>query len=79
MTTEEFAQSLREESVEFEELLDRIRRERADAYLGEMEIPMQQVASLLGFNGNDELAQACRRWFGSAPLERRHKLTKGRQ
>ena len=76
MTPDELTEALEEVSVDFDEIRDRIRRERADAYLREEQIPIDQVAAMLGFDGKDELAGACRRWFNTSPLERRHYLRK---
>ncbi|WP_193164490.1 AraC family transcriptional regulator [Microbulbifer hainanensis] len=76
MTPDELSTALQLEPIDFETLRDRIRRERADAYLCEEQIPIDQVAAMLGFDGKHELAEACRRWFDVSPLERRHHLRK---
>lgn len=65
---------LSEQSIIFEELLDTIRRERSDCYLMEAEMPMTQVAGLLGYREQSSLNRACRRWHGMTPLNRRRQL-----
>ncbi|WP_226876490.1 AraC family transcriptional regulator [Microbulbifer hainanensis] len=65
---------LSEHGIVFEDLLDDIRRERADSYLSEPEMPMTQIASLLGYREQSSFNRACRRWYGITPLSRRSKL-----
>lgn len=58
----------------FEELLEAVRRERTDCFLAERDLPMSQVAGLLGYSEQSVFNRACRRWFGMAPRARRHQL-----
>lgn len=68
---------LAERGVIFEEFLDTIRRQRAEKYLAEAEMPMTQIAALIGYREQSSFNRACRRWFGTTPLNvRRELLTK---
>ncbi len=72
-----FEARLAAEGVDFDAVLDRIRLHRADRYLETEDIPISEVALRLGFRNKEELAAACRRWFGVSPLERRDRLQRG--
>ncbi len=65
---------LAEQDIIFEELVDGIRRERADNYLSLPEMPMTQIAGLLGYREQSSFNRACRRWYGITPLKRRREL-----
>jgi len=58
----------------FDELLDALRRDRAELYLAERNMPMSQVAGLLGYSEQSVFNRACRRWYGVTPKERRKTL-----
>lgn len=58
----------------FDELVEGIRRERADFYLAERDIPMSQIAGMLGYSEQSVFNRACRRWFDSTPTIRRRQL-----
>lgn len=62
------------ESVNFEDLVDGVRRSRAEAYLAERAMPMSHVASMLGYAEQSSFNRACLRWFGTTPGERRRAL-----
>ncbi|MEK1905218.1 MAG: AraC family transcriptional regulator [Pseudomonas sp.] len=62
----------------FDELLEGIRRERADFYLAERDIPMSQVAGMLGYSEQSVFNRACRRWFAETPGARRRQLLEQR-
>ncbi|WP_346837525.1 AraC family transcriptional regulator [Microbulbifer sp. SAOS-129_SWC] len=65
---------LSDHGIIFEDLLDEIRRERADSYMAEPEIPMTQIAALLGYREQSSFNRACRRWFGVTPMKRRNQV-----
>lgn len=65
---------LAQAGVVFEDLVDSIRREQAENYLGISQMPMKQIAGLLGYNGQSSFNRACLRWFGAAPLQVREQL-----
>ena len=56
-----------EQGLHFEDIVDRLRRERASEYLPYSAIPLAQVAALLGYSDQTALTRACRRWFGESP------------
>lgn len=58
----------------FDALVEGIRRDRADFYLAERDLPMSQVAGMLGYSEQSVFNRACRRWFGLTPGERRRQL-----
>jgi AraC-like DNA-binding protein len=51
----------------FEDIIDGLRRSRAEEYLPYTEIPLTQVADLLGYTSQSSFTRACRRWFGASP------------
>lgn len=63
----------------FDELVEGIRRERADFYLAERDIPMSQIAGMLGYSEQSVFNRGCRRWFGMTPGERRRLLLEQRR
>ncbi|WP_237066962.1 AraC family transcriptional regulator [Microbulbifer guangxiensis] len=65
---------LAEQEIVFEEMLDAIRRELADGYLAETDMPMTQVAGLLGYREQSSFNRACRRWYECTPLQKRREL-----
>lgn len=65
---------LSQSEVIFEDLLDSIRRKRTASYLSEPNIPMTQIAALLGYREQSSFNRACRRWFGATPLQVRRRL-----
>jgi AraC-like DNA-binding protein len=52
----------------FEEIVDRVRRQRAQEYLSRTVIPLRQISTLLGYTEQSTFIRACRRWFGVPPL-----------
>ncbi|RYF53205.1 MAG: AraC family transcriptional regulator, partial [Comamonadaceae bacterium] len=65
---------LQEESVSFQALLDRTRRELAQKYLSEERHSLTAVADLLGFVDGSNFFRACRRWFGMPPAQYRQQI-----
>ena len=59
------------QGVLFEDIIDQVRRARAKEYLPYSAIPLQQVASLLGYSEQSSFSRACRRWFGHSPEQAR--------
>lgn len=68
---------LTEEGYRFDELVEVVRRTRAEHYLSERHMPMSQVAGLLGYSEQSVFNRACKRWFGLTPSERRRQLLGG--
>lgn len=67
------------ESLIFEEIVDRVRRNRAETYLVDQALQMSQVAAMLGYAEQSSFNRACRRWFGTTPGERRDALQRRRR
>ncbi len=65
---------LAEQGRSFDEIVETIRRDRADHYLAERHMPMSQVAGLLGYSEQSVFNRACRRWFAMSPRARRRQL-----
>lgn len=51
----------------FAALVDEVRREEAERYLRETEMPLGQLAGVLGLSEQSALTRACRRWFAMSP------------
>ncbi|GAB2887854.1 AraC family transcriptional regulator ligand-binding domain-containing protein [Microbulbifer echini] len=65
---------LRDRELVFEDLLDRIRRERAEFYLSGKQPPMSQISDMLGYREQSSFNRACYRWFGTTPMRIRRQL-----
>ncbi|MET3392131.1 AraC-like DNA-binding protein [Variovorax sp. 1140] len=65
---------LQEESVSFQALLDRTRRELAKQYLAEDRHTLTDVADMLGFVDSSNFFRACKRWFGVPPAQYRARI-----
>ncbi|ARU89019.1 AraC family transcriptional regulator [Pseudomonas sp. M30-35] len=65
---------LAEEGCRFDELVEQVRRNRAEHYLSERHMPMSQVAGLLGYSEQSVFNRSCKRWFGVTPGEYRRQL-----
>ncbi|WP_338748347.1 AraC family transcriptional regulator [Janibacter alittae] len=55
------------EGTSFDLVLDDVRRSAAERYLTTTDIPVAQVAAMLGFSEQSALSRAVRRWFGASP------------
>ena len=62
---------LADEGTTFAAVLDDVRRSAARRYLVTTDLPVSQVAGLLGFSEQAVLSRACRRWWGVTPREAR--------
>lgn len=60
---------LADEGTTFAAVLDGVRRAAAHRYLVTTDLPLSQVAGLLGFSEQAVLSRACRRWWGLTPRE----------
>jgi AraC-like DNA-binding protein len=52
----------------FEDIMDSLRRERAEEFLRHSVVPLVQVAALLGYTEQTSFNRACKRWFGVTPM-----------
>jgi AraC-like DNA-binding protein len=65
---------LREEGTSFEDIKDEVRRDLAQRYLSQPDVPLSQVTSLLDYSEQSALGRSCRRWFHATPKEFRNRL-----
>ena len=55
----------------FGALVDQVRREEAERYLRDTDMPLAQLAGILDLSEHSALTRACKRWFGIAPSQLR--------
>ncbi|WP_220793036.1 AraC family transcriptional regulator [Nocardioides stalactiti] len=58
---------LAKKSTSFAAIVDDVRREEAERYLRDTEMPLGQLAGVLGLSEQSALTRACRRWFDLPP------------
>ena len=68
---------LEREGVTFDQIRDRIRREKAEYYLSKTNAPLSQVAGIIGYSEQSILTRSCRRWFGETPHKFRAARSRG--
>jgi AraC-like DNA-binding protein len=73
MTGRSLQRRLKDEGTSFQETRDAVRRELADAYLGQG-MSFAEISFLLGFAEPSAFFRAFKRWTGVTPLERRATL-----
>jgi len=62
------------QGTSFAALVDDVRRDEAERYLRDTDMPLAQLAGVLGLSEQSALTRACRRWFGAAPSHLRRSL-----
>lgn len=69
------------ERMSFEAIREEVRKGAAMRYLRETQVPLAQVAGVLGLSEQSALARSCRRWFGEPPsaLRRQARAVAGRR
>jgi AraC-like DNA-binding protein len=60
---------LADEGTDFSTLVDEVRREIAQQYLGNDKLTLKMLSYKLGFSDPSAFHRACVRWFGKAPGE----------
>ncbi|MFG6076239.1 AraC family transcriptional regulator [Erwinia sp. OPT-41] len=60
---------LREENLSFTALVDKVRCELATSYLQQRQLPVSEMALLLGYSEVSAFSRAFRRWFGVSPRQ----------
>jgi AraC-like DNA-binding protein len=65
---------LKAENTSFEDIRDDVRRELAQTYLAQRNIPLAHIAEMLGYAEPSAFTRASQRWFGQAPRDVRKKL-----
>jgi AraC-like DNA-binding protein len=63
------------QGTSFAHLVDEVRRDEAERYLRDTDMPFGQLAGLLGLSEQSALSRACRRWFHATPSEVRRGAT----
>ncbi len=58
----------------FEDIVDSLRRRRAEELLPLEALPLQRVSDYLGYTSQTSFTRACRRWFGVSPRALRKRL-----
>lgn len=69
---------LESQGLQFEDIIDGLRRRRADQLLPHPVIPLTQVCELLGYAEQSSFNRACRRWYGATPQATRARLQRVR-
>src|SRR5215475_14706877 len=70
---------LEAEGTSFQRLLDDIRRELAQQYLGQTDLSLADACYLLGFGNLSSFFRASKRWFGTSPRHYRLRLMRARR
>lgn len=70
------ARQLASEETTFGEILDALRADLANRYLRERDLPISEIAWLLGFRETSAFSHACKRWTGKTPRQIRSNLAK---
>lgn len=58
---------LAKKGTSFAGIVDEVRRDEAERYLRETEMPLGQLTGVLGLSEHSALTRACHRWFGLPP------------
>jgi AraC-like DNA-binding protein len=58
---------LHQEGTTFELVKDEVRRDLAERYLSQADVPISQVTALLDYSEPSALGRSCRRWFQTTP------------
>jgi AraC-like DNA-binding protein len=75
MSPRTLSRKLREQNATYAEILDSFRAALARRYLAERELPVSEIAWLLGYQELSSFTHAFKRWTGSTP--RQFRLSKG--
>ena len=74
MSTRSLQRRLQAQDSSFDEIADRVRRQRAMEYLRQTDLPLAQVGSLLGYTESSTFNRSCQRWFERTPLAYRREV-----
>jgi len=69
MSSRTLSRKLHDEGMSFAEILDDLRGALASRYLRERELPVSEIAWLLGYHEVSSLTHAFRRWTGKTPRQ----------
>lgn len=59
---------LEQENTSFEQLREEVCKQAALRYLRETNVPLAQLAGLIGLSEQSALTRSCKRWFGATPI-----------
>jgi AraC-like DNA-binding protein len=76
MSARSLQRRLREEGTTFRNLVDEVRRDLAQDYIGDPGISLMEVAFVLGFSVYSSFSRAYKRWTGMSPGEGRRESLK---
>jgi AraC-like DNA-binding protein len=65
---------LQEAGTTFEAIKDDVRRDLAQQYLSQPDVPLTQVTTLLDYSEQSAFGRSCRRWFDTTPRGFRNRL-----
>jgi AraC-like DNA-binding protein len=71
MSRRTLTRALSAEGTSFSEVLEQLREAFATHYLRELELPVSQIAWLLGYREVSSFTHACKRWTGMTPRQLR--------
>jgi AraC-like DNA-binding protein len=71
MSERSLRRALADEDTSFRAVIDEVRRERAEALLGQGDLSLAEIAFALGFSEHAAFTRAFRRWTGHSPQQRR--------
>lgn len=77
MTSWTLQRRLRSRNVGFHDLVRGVRRDLALRYIAEPQVPLTEIAFLLGYSELSAFSRAFRAWTGMAPLRYRRHQTRG--
>ncbi|MFD3228045.1 AraC-like transcriptional regulator QhpR [Rahnella aceris] len=69
MSPSSLQRRLREQNLTFTQLVDNVRCELATHYLQQQQLPISEMALLLGYSEVSAFSRAFRRWFGVSPRQ----------
>lgn len=77
LTSWSLQRRLREEGLSFTSLVDNVRCEMAKYYLQQHQLPISEMALLLGYSEVSAFSRAFRRWFSISPRQWRQEERRG--
>lgn len=66
-STRTLSRSLQEVSTSYQKILDEVRKEMAIEYLKTSNLPIEEIAALIGYNDPSNFRKAFKRWTGQPP------------
>jgi len=73
-STRTLKRKLAQQGTSYRKLIDELRKERASELLRESALPLEKIASMLGYSDTASLHRSFRRWFACTPEAYRLKL-----